>query len=81
MTTNQSTLYTIASSERSNILILDTEKDWLLWSEYIFTLIDEYSVKCYINPDIVALGLPSKPNRLSLTTVRPTTLVPASHPP
>jgi hypothetical protein len=71
----------MASSERSNILILDTEKDWLLWSEYIFTLTDKYSVKCYIDPDIVALGLPSELNRPSPTTVRPTTLVLASHPP
>ena len=71
----------MASSERSNILILDTEKDWLPWSEYIFTLTDEYGVKCYINPNIVALGLPYKPIRPSLTVVRPTTFVPASHPP
>ena len=49
----------MASSEHSNIPILDTEKDWLPWSEYIFTLADEYGVKCYIDPDIVAPGLPS----------------------
>ena len=70
----------MASSE-SNIPILDTEKDWLPWSEYIFTLADEYGVKCYIDPDIIALGLPSEPTRPSPTVIRPTTFVPASHPP
>ena len=71
----------MASSERSNILILDTEKDWLPWSEYIFTLTDEYGVKGYIDPDIVAPGLPSEPTRPSPAMVRPITLVTASHPP
>ena len=69
----------MASSKQSNIPTLDTEKDWLPWSEYIFTLTDEYGVKCYINPDIVTLGLPSKLARLSLALVRPTTLVLVSH--
>ena len=70
----------MASSE-SNLPILDTEKDWLPWSEYIFTLADEYGVKCYIDPNIVAPGLPSKLVRLLLAIVRPTTFVLASYPP
>ena len=36
---------------------------------------DEYRVKRYIDPDIVALGLPSEPTRPSLTMIRPTTSV------
>ena len=71
----------MASSKQSNIPTLDTEKDWLPWSEYIFTLADEYGVKCYIDPDIDAPGLPSEPTRPSPAMVRSPISVSASQPP
>ncbi len=65
----------MASSEQSKRPTLDMEKDWIPWSEYIFILTDEYGVKRYIDPDIIAPGLPSELTRLSLTMIRPTTSV------
>ena len=65
----------MASSEQSKRPTLDIEKDWIPWSKYIFILTDEYRVKRYIDPDIVAPGLPSEPTRPSPTMIRPTTSV------
>ena len=55
-------------------------QDWIPWSEYIFTLADEYRVKGYIDPDILSPGFPTEPIRPSPTIIRPTTIIPATEP-
>ena len=62
-------------------LTLDTEKDWIPWLEYIFTLADEYGVKDYIDPNIPFLGLPTEPIRPSPSVIRPMVFVPAIYSP
>jgi hypothetical protein len=53
----------MVSTQPKNIPILDSEKDWLPWSEYIFIIADEYGVKQYIKPDTLNPGLLVAPVR------------------
>ena len=69
------------ASKESKTPTLDSEKDWRRWSQYIFTLADEYGVKRYIDPDVVNPGLPSEPTRPLPSMVQSPIVIPASHPP
>ncbi|PVH75543.1 hypothetical protein DL98DRAFT_593049 [Cadophora sp. DSE1049] len=61
----------MVSTQSKNIPILDSERDWLPWSEYIFIIADEYGVKRYINPDILDPGLPVAPVRPTPEMIKP----------
>lgn len=73
-------LHNVFITAKKNIPILDTEKDRIPWSEYIFTLADEHGVKGYINPDVASPRLPTQPIRPSPTIIWPTTVIPATQP-
>jgi hypothetical protein len=65
----------ISTSTSKYTLVLDTEKDWIPWFEYISLIADEYGVSNYINPNVPFPGLPTEPIRPTPAKVKPETEV------